>query len=66
MEASKVLVTIRAATASHKVVVAAVDMEVAVVATAQVAAAVAMAPVVEVTEAAATEVCASSRKTIVK
>ena len=55
-EVSKVPVTIRAITASHKEVAAAVDTEAAVEVTAPVAEAVAMAPVVEVTEAVATEV----------
>ena len=54
-EVSKVPVMIRATTASHKEVAAAVDTEAAVEVTAPVAEAVDMAPV-EVTEAVATEV----------
>ena len=65
-EVSKVPVTIRATTASHKEVAAAVDTEAAVEVTAPVAEAVDMAPVVEATEAATEVRVAKSNQTTVQ
>ena len=65
-EVSKVRVTIRATTASHKEVAAAVDTEAAVEVTAPVAEAVDMALVVEATEAATEVRVAKPNRTTVQ